>query len=492
MIPDTGKRLKIGELARMADVSVPTIKHYVREGLLPSPLKTGKTMAYYDEACVERILQIKGLQRDKFLPLDVIRRLLDTGTTGEEDVEMGRVLVRSHMVDPEKPPVPRSRIEERTGLSQAKIDLMEKHGLIEPARADGQKVYDAVDCEIMDLVRRREALGVSFEYSVETMGLYRDAIETAVAGDVRRFARDLLADLTAREAVRLMTEADESLDRFMVLIRQKRLSTVSRRAVQQTSALRGRLALLNFLPVPGRDLPSRAPQDPGLRVIRHLCRGEFAEVAALERDLAEVHGRPHFVAASVAARLLLGEIAEARALVDRWFPEPTARPVENCAAAIACALSAMEAAGFTDPIYYLKRAEGYLKRAASGAWERGVLGCVERYVCGALYVSLPELFDTCTAGLALLKGVAEELKAGGVKTGALPAWCRLTLAHEVLPAMEIRANRFLAEGALATGDRETAGDALARMTEIGDPEGDHARWARRELLRLMRGRKEKA
>jgi DNA-binding transcriptional MerR regulator len=39
--------LKISELADRSDVSVGTIKHYLREGLLPEPVKTSRNMAYY-------------------------------------------------------------------------------------------------------------------------------------------------------------------------------------------------------------------------------------------------------------------------------------------------------------------------------------------------------------------------------------------------------------------------------------------------------------
>ena len=42
--------LRIGELAARAGVSVATIKFYIRDGLLPPPpVKTGRTMAYYDQ-----------------------------------------------------------------------------------------------------------------------------------------------------------------------------------------------------------------------------------------------------------------------------------------------------------------------------------------------------------------------------------------------------------------------------------------------------------
>jgi DNA-binding transcriptional MerR regulator len=69
--------LRIGELARRTGVSRGTIQHYLREGLLPVPVKTGRTMAYYDPSCVDRILLIKDLQR-RYLPLGVIRQLVET------------------------------------------------------------------------------------------------------------------------------------------------------------------------------------------------------------------------------------------------------------------------------------------------------------------------------------------------------------------------------------------------------------------------------
>ena len=66
--PQKDRLLRIGQLANMAGVSAPTIKHYVKEGLLPRPVKTSRNMAYYDESCVERINLIKRIQKERFLP----------------------------------------------------------------------------------------------------------------------------------------------------------------------------------------------------------------------------------------------------------------------------------------------------------------------------------------------------------------------------------------------------------------------------------------
>ena len=68
--------LKISELAERADVPVATVRHYLREGLLPEPVKTSRNMAYYPPEFVDRIRAIKRLQEERFMPLRVIRDAL--------------------------------------------------------------------------------------------------------------------------------------------------------------------------------------------------------------------------------------------------------------------------------------------------------------------------------------------------------------------------------------------------------------------------------
>jgi DNA-binding transcriptional MerR regulator len=75
--------LRMRELADAAGVSAGTIKHYLREGLLPEPIKTSRNMAYYPRDFVERLKLIKQLQEERFLPLKVIKEILETGEQGE-------------------------------------------------------------------------------------------------------------------------------------------------------------------------------------------------------------------------------------------------------------------------------------------------------------------------------------------------------------------------------------------------------------------------
>ncbi len=69
--------LRMRELAEASGVPAPTIKHYLREGLLPEPVKTSRNMAYYPPEFVDRIKLIKQLQEERYLPLKAIKDVLD-------------------------------------------------------------------------------------------------------------------------------------------------------------------------------------------------------------------------------------------------------------------------------------------------------------------------------------------------------------------------------------------------------------------------------
>jgi len=78
VVESPGELLKISELAERAEVPVATVRHYLREGLLPEPVKTSRNMAYYPPDFVERIRLIKQLQEERFMPLRVIREALES------------------------------------------------------------------------------------------------------------------------------------------------------------------------------------------------------------------------------------------------------------------------------------------------------------------------------------------------------------------------------------------------------------------------------
>lgn len=72
----TQKLLRVGELSKQTGTSTSAINYYVREGLLPPPLKTAPNMAYYDPSYVDMVNSIRVLQKDKGLSLSEIKELL--------------------------------------------------------------------------------------------------------------------------------------------------------------------------------------------------------------------------------------------------------------------------------------------------------------------------------------------------------------------------------------------------------------------------------
>lgn len=80
------KWFRIGQLEKLSGVNRRTIHFYLKEGLLPPPMKTGKTMSYYDETHLKRLKAI-ALAKEEGLPLFAIRERLS-----EMDDDKGRSL----------------------------------------------------------------------------------------------------------------------------------------------------------------------------------------------------------------------------------------------------------------------------------------------------------------------------------------------------------------------------------------------------------------
>ncbi len=73
--------MKISELVKITGVSKETIHYYIREGVLQKSRKTGKNTADYNESHVDQIRTIKALRDNYFLPIPVIKKLINSSLT---------------------------------------------------------------------------------------------------------------------------------------------------------------------------------------------------------------------------------------------------------------------------------------------------------------------------------------------------------------------------------------------------------------------------
>jgi AcrR family transcriptional regulator/predicted DNA-binding transcriptional regulator AlpA len=77
----------VSELANKTGVKVPTIHAYLRQGLLPAPVRAAENRFLYDRRHVEALGLIRLLRERRHLPIETIKELLPTllGVEGEEE-----------------------------------------------------------------------------------------------------------------------------------------------------------------------------------------------------------------------------------------------------------------------------------------------------------------------------------------------------------------------------------------------------------------------
>jgi DNA-binding transcriptional MerR regulator len=213
--------LKISALAKQSGVPAATVKHYLREGLLPEAAKrTGRNMAYYDPSCIERIRTIKRLQQERFLPLKVIKEVLDS--VGDEADDLTTAAAISRVLAGSAEPEVKTRAELMAlGVEAAELDLLRSIGLVTPEGRDER--YSGDDLALLRLLGQARKAGLATEmlptgiladYVKCIRALVRTELELFRAG-VLPLAGDRLADLTEN--------ATQLSEQLVVLVRRKLL-----------------------------------------------------------------------------------------------------------------------------------------------------------------------------------------------------------------------------------------------------------------------------
>jgi AcrR family transcriptional regulator len=70
------RHMKISELSAFSGTPVTTIRYYILEDLLPEPLRTAKTMAYYTDDHLNGLLEIQKLKKED-VPLATIKKKME-------------------------------------------------------------------------------------------------------------------------------------------------------------------------------------------------------------------------------------------------------------------------------------------------------------------------------------------------------------------------------------------------------------------------------
>ncbi len=221
---------KISELARRSGVPAATVKHYVRQGLVV-PVKTGRNIAYFDDASALRIRRIKQLQQDGFLPLRVIKGALDG-----EGPTLARALstVKSALTDGAAAPrTLRSLLD--AGVSSRDLEWLERLGVIRPVDVEGEPAFGGDDLELLRTLGAARKVGITNDMlPVAILGDYVAAIQRLVEVELTLFREGVLP--RAGDQLEAIAEAATKLSERLVVLLRRRLILPTLRAMAEQAA----------------------------------------------------------------------------------------------------------------------------------------------------------------------------------------------------------------------------------------------------------------
>jgi len=213
--------LRMGELAEASGVSAATIKHYLREGLLPEPVKTSRNMAYYPAEFVARIRLIKQLQEERYMPLRVIKDLLDEDPDRARAlIELGdRLLERARAGEQE-----RVSATEVRDLYEVPPEVLDRLAELEVLTPD-ERGYSPTDIRIISAISRFRAGGYDerIGFTVYDTLRYKRAMGELVKEEVEVVMERLAGEMDPERVIELIEAGVEPLNELMSALRTKAL-----------------------------------------------------------------------------------------------------------------------------------------------------------------------------------------------------------------------------------------------------------------------------
>lgn len=211
--------LRMRELAEASGVPAPTIKHYLREGLLPEPVKTSRNMAYYPPEFVDRIKLIKRLQEERFLPLKAIKNVLDEDPDrAEAMLELGDQILDRALAG-ERSRTSAAEVRKRYGVPKEVLDRLAELGVLTP----NSRGYSPSDVTIIEAISRFRAGGYDEQigFTVYDTLRYKAALEELVRQEVDIVMERLAGEVPPERVVELLEAGAQPLKDFIAALHTK-------------------------------------------------------------------------------------------------------------------------------------------------------------------------------------------------------------------------------------------------------------------------------
>lgn len=216
--------MRMRELEKRTGVGRETIRFYIREGLLPEPERASRNSASYTDDHVARLRAIKRLQEERFLPLAVIKNLLDA-SDGDSWLHADAfphldATLRARLDNGERVAV--ARVIEQTGATRAEIDDAVANGTVSIAADD---TMDPRDAGIVKAFAELKSIGFTEErgFTAEHHSIYADFIDWLVSQEMRLFFDHTAGVVGEDEAANMAERGVAAVNDMLSLMRTREI-----------------------------------------------------------------------------------------------------------------------------------------------------------------------------------------------------------------------------------------------------------------------------
>ncbi|MFK7991683.1 MAG: MerR family transcriptional regulator [Sandaracinaceae bacterium] len=208
---------RMKDLCELTGLGRQAIHFYIQRELLPPGKKTGRNMAWYGEAHLDRLKLIKRLQHERFLPLKAIKAILDDQESSFTQTQRSFLLgVKQHLgaslaegTEGAGESTPVDELLARTGVSREDFDRMVELELIGMRHDDGREVIAADDVWLLESWAEVQRLGFDKQlgFSVDDVLLYEEFVTQLFQREAQLLASRLTEALPPERAAEMIEKA---------------------------------------------------------------------------------------------------------------------------------------------------------------------------------------------------------------------------------------------------------------------------------------------
>ncbi|NKE62739.1 MerR family transcriptional regulator [Lentzea sp. PSKA42] len=162
--------MRVGELSKRSGVPVPTIKYYLREGLLPAGVLTSPNQAHYDDEHLRRLRLVRALVDVGDLSIAAVRDVLAALDTRDDTLHKKLGLVQEAISQP----------------GTGELDPLAVEDVLAFFRRQGEECADVTDSNVTHMLATAlsAARSVGHDHFRELLDPYLEGLKIIAQADV--------------------------------------------------------------------------------------------------------------------------------------------------------------------------------------------------------------------------------------------------------------------------------------------------------------------